>query len=105
MTKDSSEWRFPSLSDVCVDNSCAFVNRNFDEALRFSQKGVEDSWMNWLGLFAILAAGIIPIVLMQRNRTKPLKKRREVFWWLPLQVQQVTTHARGCAGPTKPSKK
>lgn len=47
--------------------------------------------MNWLGLFAILAAGIVPIVLMQRNRTKPLKKRREVFWWLPLHMLQDLT--------------
>lgn len=55
------------------------LNRNFDEALRFSHEGVEDSLMNWLGLVAILAIGIVPIVVMQRNRTKPLKKRREVF--------------------------
>lgn len=53
--------------------------RNFDEALRFSHEGVEDSLLNWLGLVAILAVGIVPIVVMQRNRTKPLKKRREVF--------------------------
>lgn len=34
--------------------------------------------MNWVGLVAVLAVGVIPIVIMQRNRTKPLKKRREV---------------------------
>uniref|UniRef100_K3W867 5-formyltetrahydrofolate cyclo-ligase n=1 Tax=Globisporangium ultimum (strain ATCC 200006 / CBS 805.95 / DAOM BR144) TaxID=431595 RepID=K3W867_GLOUD len=50
--------------------------KNFDEALRFSHEGVEDSLLNWLGLVAILAIGIVPIVIMQRNRTKPLKKRR-----------------------------
>lgn len=54
-------------------------NRNFDEALRFSHEGVEDSLVNWLGLVVILAIGVVPIVVMQRNRTKPLKKRREVF--------------------------
>lgn len=53
--------------------------RNFDEALRFSHEGVEDSLVNWLGLVAILAVGIVPILIMQRNRTKPVKKRREVF--------------------------
>lgn len=53
--------------------------RNFDEALRFSHEGVEDSLVNWLGLVAILAIGVVPIVVMQRNRTKPVKKRREVF--------------------------
>lgn len=52
--------------------------RNFDEALRFSHEGVEDSLVNWLGLVAILAIGVVPIVVMQRNRTKPVKKRREV---------------------------
>lgn len=52
--------------------------RNFDEALRFSHEGVEDSLVNWLGLVAILAVGVVPIVVMQRNRTKPVKKRREV---------------------------
>ncbi|KAG1712979.1 hypothetical protein DVH05_000709 [Phytophthora capsici] len=56
---------------------------NFDEATRFAEDGVEDSLMNWVGLVAVLAVGVIPIVVMQRNRTKPLKKRR----------------------PTKPSKK
>lgn len=39
---------------------------------------MEDSLLNWVGLVAVLAVGIIPIVVMQRNRTKPLKKRREV---------------------------
>ncbi|KAF1315256.1 5-formyltetrahydrofolate cyclo-ligase, partial [Globisporangium splendens] len=53
--------------------------KNFDEALRFSHEGVEDSLLNWLGLVAILAIGIVPIVIMQRNRTKPLKKRREAL--------------------------
>ncbi|TYZ64169.1 hypothetical protein PybrP1_006316 [[Pythium] brassicae (nom. inval.)] len=53
--------------------------KNFDEALRFSHEGVEDSLVNWLGLVAILAVGIVPILIMQRNRTKPLKKRRETF--------------------------
>ncbi|KAF1313685.1 5-formyltetrahydrofolate cyclo-ligase, partial [Globisporangium splendens] len=53
--------------------------KNFDDALRFSHEGVEDSLLNWLGLVAILAIGIVPIVIMQRNRTKPLKKRREAL--------------------------
>ncbi|KAG2764515.1 hypothetical protein PC129_g3219 [Phytophthora cactorum] len=52
---------------------------NFDEAARFAEDGVEDSLMNWVGLVAVLAVGIIPIVVMQRNRTKPLKKRREAL--------------------------
>lgn len=52
---------------------------NFDEATRFAEDGVEDSLMNWVGLVAVLAVGVIPIVVMQRNRTKPLKKRREVL--------------------------
>ncbi|KAL4155949.1 hypothetical protein PRNP1_008049 [Phytophthora ramorum] len=52
---------------------------NFDEAARFASDGVEDSLMNWVGLVAVLAVGIIPIVIMQRNRTKPLKKRREAL--------------------------
>ncbi|POM60775.1 DnaJ domain containing hypothetical protein [Phytophthora palmivora] len=51
---------------------------NFDEATRFAEDGVEDSLLNWVGLVAVLAVGVIPIVIMQRNRTKPLKKRREV---------------------------
>ena len=59
--------------------SCfACCNRNFDEAFRSAREGVEDSLLNWIGLAVVLAVGIIPIVVMQRNRTKPVKKRREV---------------------------
>ncbi|TMW60956.1 hypothetical protein Poli38472_000998 [Pythium oligandrum] len=53
--------------------------KNFDEAFRFAHDGVDDSWANWLGLVAVLALGVIPIIVMQRNRTKPLKKRREAL--------------------------
>ncbi|KAJ0400103.1 hypothetical protein ATCC90586_005124 [Pythium insidiosum] len=53
--------------------------KNFDDAFRFAHDGVEDSWANWIGLVAVLAVGIIPIVVMQRNRVKPVKKRREAL--------------------------
>lgn len=33
---------------------------------------------NWLALGAMLVVGVLPIVIMQRNRTKPPKNRREV---------------------------
>jgi hypothetical protein len=86
--------------------------RNFDEAARFAEDGVEDSLMNWVGLVAVLAVGIIPIVVMQRNRTKPLKKRREVdFCWFGTTKGVAKAHVwcvclgSGGAGPTKPSKK
>ncbi|GMF39529.1 unnamed protein product [Phytophthora fragariaefolia] len=66
--------------DEVIRINCAVGSgrSNFDEAARFASDGVEDSLMNWVGLVAVLAVGVVPIVIMQRNRTKPLKKRREV---------------------------
>jgi hypothetical protein len=61
-----------------VADADAGGRRNFDEAFRYSHEGVEDSMSNWLGLVAVIAVGVVPIVVMQRNRTKPVKKRREV---------------------------
>lgn len=69
----------------------AAVRRNFDEAFRYSHEGVEDSVTNWLGLVAVLAVGVVPIVVMQRNRTKPVKKRREV------RALPVVSSVRSCA--------
>ncbi|DAZ97761.1 TPA: hypothetical protein N0F65_009041 [Lagenidium giganteum] len=64
--------------------------KNFDEAFRFAHDSVDaDSVWSWLGLLAVVAAGVLPIVIMQRNRTKPVKKRREAL--LSLSRNKLTT--------------
>jgi hypothetical protein len=88
----------------------AFWCRNFDEALRFAKDGVEDAWYNWLGLGAIVLMGVLPIVIMQRNRTKPLKKRREVHLspqWRrrPFLLAHLLHCPTTTVGPAKPVKK
>ncbi|KUF97116.1 hypothetical protein AM588_10009274 [Phytophthora nicotianae] len=79
-TREAMKEEFVKITNGAadLDNYDASRTSNFDEAARFAEEGVEDSLANWVGLVAVLALGIIPIVVMQRNRTKPLKKRREV---------------------------
>ncbi|CAH0474046.1 unnamed protein product [Peronospora belbahrii] len=53
--------------------------QNFHEAVQFASDDVDESLLSWIGLVIVLPVGIISIVVMQRNRTKPLTKRREAL--------------------------
>lgn len=51
--------------------------KNFDEAYRYAHDSVDaDSIWSWVGLLAVVLLGVVPMIIMQRNRTKPVKKRR-----------------------------